>query len=242
VGLITVLELGNVRYPNTHDSAPAVVYAYSNSVVADESDGGGITQILDPNPQFPFPGVEFENVGGSMAGTVELAVFPGPPLSMAVSDVGMMTLGSPVDVSASGLFTLLSPAGVETIVTVNATVVAQAVPSPEQISVTVTPSLRSCFQVSVQNIKLVATLGTGGVDGGVLTPGGTRIGPIGPRPADGWNVVNVFMGEVLNGDPNAPTVYRAESLPFQFIPPNQKTPPQASVRIEQTDLTTLITN
>jgi hypothetical protein len=238
-GMLNGLELRQGTDPNTNDSAPAVVYAYSNSVVDDLADGGGITVVLNTDPAFPFPGVAIENISGTMAGTVVLTVSPGPPLTLAITDENMMQPGGAVDVSASGLFTLLSPTGVQTVVKVDATVLAEAEPGPATKSITLSPSFRSCFHLSVQNIKLVGTLSIAGVDAGMGAGGAVRVGP---RPADGLNVVNVYLGEALNGDINAPTVYRADTIPFQFIPPNTKSPPGASITLQQNDLTTLITN
>jgi hypothetical protein len=123
------------------------------------------------------------------------------------------------------------------VVKVDATILTQAAPAPAQVTIALSPSFRSCFHVSVQNIKLLATQGA--ADAAAVAAGGIRLGP---RRADGWNVVNVYMGEALNGDPNAPTVYRADNIPFQFIPPSQKTPPGATITLQQNDLTTLITN
>jgi len=83
--------------------------------------------------------------------------------------------------------------------------------------------------MNIQNIHLVSTLST---------PAARGVG----RAGTGWNLVNVYMAEVLNGVMNAPTVYRVDTLPFQYIPPSTKTPPTAFVQLEQTDLTTLLKN
>jgi len=237
-GMLNGLELRQGTDPNTNDSAAAVLFAYSNSIVADQAEGGA-SLVLTPNPAFPFPGVGFETVGGTQGGTLEVEASPGPPLTLAVSDVGTTLVGSPVDVSAPGLFTLLSPMGAQTVVQVQSTVLAQAVGAPVTVQIAVTPTFRSCFHVSIQNVKLVATLGAIGADASTSAAGGGRVGP---RPADGLNMVNVYLGEALNGNPDAPTVYRAETLSFQYIPPSTKTPPGASVTVQQTDLTTVITN
>ena len=50
------------------------------------------------------------------------------------------------------------------------------------------------------------------------------------------------MGEALNGIETAPTVYRVDTVPFQFIPPSTKTPSSAFVTLQQTDLATLLKN
>ena len=144
----------------------------------------------------------------------------------AVSDVGSTQLGGAVDVSGSGFFTLLSPSGLAMTLQVNAHVLSLAAPGARTVPIAVTPSYRSCHQVDVQNIRLVSTLGL----------------PTGPRQGGGWNILNVWLGEALDGIASAPTVYRVDTIPFQYIPPNQKTPSGAYISLEQDDLTTLITN
>lgn len=232
-GMANGLELRQGTDPNTNDSAAALLYAYSLSVAADGpggADGGGAIVILAPTPPFPFPGVGIEAVSGSTPGTALLVASPGPPLSLAFSDVSMTKLGNAVNVSASGLFTLLSPTDNEMTVKVNSTALAAAVsPGSMQVPISLKPSLRSCFDTSVQNIRLVSTLST---------PAGVGAGRSGP----GWNIVNVFMGEVLNGIKTSPTVYRVDTLPFQYIAPSTKTPPGPYVTLQQTDLTTLLKN
>jgi hypothetical protein len=235
-GMRNGLELEQGTDPNTNDSAAAVVYAYSHSVVEDGIDAGGVIVLLTPSPAFPFPGVGIETITGTTGGTAQLAVDPGPPLTLALSDVGSTQLGSPVDVSAGGTFTLLTPSNIEMTVLVNATVLFEAAPAAEQVPIVLTPGLRSCFHINVQNIKLVATLATVSADAGF------DAGPDAGQPGPGWNLINVYMGEALNGGMTTPTVYRVDSLPFQFIPPNQKIPSGPFVTLQQNDLTTLITN
>jgi len=185
--------------------------------------------LLEPTPPFPYPGVDIEAISGSKAGTVILAVSPGPPLTLAISDPNSMTLGGALNVSTSGLYTLISPTMTEMTVKVDATVLAQAAPSAMQMPIVLKPSLRSCFHINIQNIHLVSTL---------ATPAGLAAGRQGP----GWNVVNVNMAEALKGITSAPTIYRVDTVPFQYIPPDTKTPPTAFVTLAQSDLTTLLKN
>jgi hypothetical protein len=226
-GMRNGLELRQATDPNANDSAAAVVHAYSNRIVPDIADGGA-TVLLQPNPAYPLPGVSIDSIGGTVAGTFTLAVSAGPPLTMAVSDVNGSSFGRPVDVSASGVFALLSPSNQEVRLKVDASVVLLSAPAGTSVSIAVTPTLRSCFQISVQNIQLVASKAV--PDAGPSQPGG------------GWNAVHVYMGQALNGATAAPTIYRVDTIPFQFIPPDQKTPSLAYVTLEQSDLTTLITN
>jgi hypothetical protein len=224
-GMKNGLELEQGTDPNVNDSAAAVTYAYSLSVVADDPDSG-VSVVLDPNPAYPVPGITINTIAGSIGGTITLGINPGPPLTLAVSDVGSTQLGGPVDVSGSGFFTLLSPSGLAMTLQVSAHVLLLAAPTAETVPITVTPSYRSCHQINVQNIRLVPTL---------ALPGG-------PHSGTGWNTINVWLGQALDGISTSPTVYRTDSLPFQFIPPNTKTPSGAYVSLEQDDLTTLITN
>jgi hypothetical protein len=114
-------------------------------------------------------------------------------------------------------------------VQVAATDLARAAPSAMTVPIVLKPSVRSCFDVNIQNISLVSTK---------ATPASVAVGRDGP----GWNTVNVFMGEVLNDVKTAPTIYRIDAIPFQFIPPSTKSPSTAFVTLEQTDLTTLLKN
>ena len=231
-GMHNGLELQQATDPNVNDSAAAVANAYSNSVVADVATGNGVTVVLNPNPAYPFPGVSIDSVAGTTAGTITLAVNPGPPLTLAWGDVGGGQVGKRVDVSASGTFTLLSASDLEMIVRVNASVLARAEPAATTVPIVLTTSFRRCYQVSVQNIRLLSTLAN--ADKGDAGAGA--------RTGGGWNIVHVYLGEALNGLPGAPTVYRVDTIPFQFIPPDQKTPSSAYVTLLQSDLTTLITN
>jgi hypothetical protein len=232
-GMLNGRELEQGTDPNTNDAAAAVTYAYTVSVAAQGPggpDGGGAVVRLEPTPIYPAPGVAIEAVNGAtMQGTITIEVNPGNPLTLAVSDVGASKFGDAVDVQASGLFTLLSPRGVEVSVTVNASDLRGAVASRMAIPVALNPSLRSCFNVDIQNITLVNTL---------ATPAGANAGRNGP----GWNLVNVYMGEVLNGIKTAPTIYRVDTIPYQYIPPSTKNPSAPFVTLQQTDLTTLLKN
>ncbi len=230
-GMRNGVELQQATDPNSNDSASAVVNAYSISVVADTPDGGGLTTVLDPNPTYPLPGVSIDSVGGTVGGTTTLAASPGPPLTLAVTDVGGSQLGRHVDVSASGTFTLLSPSDEAMVVRVDAQVLRQAAPADVSVPIALKPALRRCYQVDVQNIRLVSTLPTVQKDGGA-----------GARAGAGWNVVHVYMGEALDGLPSAPTIYRVATIPFRYIPPDRKTPSSAFVTLQQNDLETLITN
>jgi hypothetical protein len=228
-GMRNGVELEQGTDPKTNDSAAAVLYGYSVSVVSDVGDGG-ISVVLNPNPQYPYPGVTIETISGATGGTVSLAVNPGPPLTMAVTDIGSNGLGKAVDVAASGVFTLVSPSKQQMVVRVDASVLALAVNGASEVPVVLTPSFRACFHVNVQNISLVSTKAVAS-DGGAQA----RTGP-------GWNLVNVYMGEALNGELGAPTVYRADTIPFRYIPPDQKTPNTPFVTLEQDDLVTVVTN
>jgi hypothetical protein len=218
-------ELQQGTDPNTNDSAAAVTYAYSLSVVGDEPDSG-VSVVLDPNPAYPLPGVSIDTVGGSIGGTMDLGVNPGPPQTLAITDIGSNQLGNPVNVSGSGLFTLLSPSSLAMTVQVDSHVLSLAAPAATAVSIALTPSYRSCQHINVQNIHLVATAAL----------------PKGPHAGPGWNTINVYMGQALDGIANSPTVYRYDTLPFQYIPPNQKNPSGAYVTLQQNDLKTLITN
>ncbi len=224
-GMKNGLELEQGTDPNINDSAAAVAYAYSLSIVSDDADAG-VSVVLDPNPAYPAPGITINTIAGSVGGTITLGVNPGPPLTLAVSDVGSTQLGSPVDVSKSGFFTLLSPSGLAMTLQVDAHVLSLAAPAAETIPITVTPSYRACHQINVQNVRLVSTL---------ALPGG-------PHSGAGWNTLNVWLGQALDGIATSPTVYRTDSIPFQFIPPSTKTPSGAYVSLEQDELKTLITN
>lgn len=230
-GMLNGLELKQGTDPNANDSVAAVMYAYTLSVVADGPggpDGGGATTLLEPTPAYPLPGVAIEAVSGTSAGTINLEVKPGPPVTLGVSDLNAPTkLGGAVNVSAGGLFTLVSPSATEMTVTVNAADLRGAATSAMLVPIALKPSLRSCFNIDIQNIHLVSTK---------ATAAGEAAGRTGP----GWNLVNVYMGEVLNGIETAPTVYRVDTVPFQFIPPSTKTPSTAFVTLQETDLTTLL--
>ena len=228
-GMRNGVELQQATDPNFNDSVAAVANAYSDNVLSDVADGGGISVVLNSNPAFPFPGVAIDSVGGTIGGTATLGVSPGPPLSMSWTDVGGAQFGQPVDVSASGTFTLLSPSDKQMIVRVNAAVLTKAEPAGASLPIALTPSYRACYQVDVQNIRLMSTLAT--AQGGASA-----------RAGEGWNLVNVYMGEALNGLASVPTVYRFDTIPFQFIPPDKKTPSSAYVTLHQSDLQTLITN
>jgi hypothetical protein len=230
-GMLNGRELEQGTDPNVNDSAAAVTYAYAISVTSDSPNtpDGGPTPQLQPSPVFPFPGVSIEAVGGAKGGTLTLQLNPGPPLTLAITDVGSMTLGSPVNVSTTGTYTLLSPMGLQMTVKVNATILLMEATNAMQASIALSPTIRTCFHVSIQNIQLVSTK---------PTPANLGAGHKGP----GWNLVNINMAEVLNGIDTAPTVYRVDTIPFQYIPPNTKTPPSAFVTVDQTDLTTLLRN
>jgi hypothetical protein len=233
-GMLNGLELEQGTDPNVNDSAAAVTYAYTLSVNADGangSDGGGAVVLLEPTPPFPYPGVDIEAISGSKPGTVILTVSPGPPVTLAMSDPGSTTLGGAVNVSTSGIYTLISPTMTEMTVKVDGTVLAQAASSAMQMNIVLKPSLRACFHISIQNIHLVSTL---------ATPAGQGVGRAGP----GWNLVNVYMAEALKGVTTAPTIYRVDTVPFQYLlgPPSTKTPPGAFVTLSQSDLSTLLRN
>ncbi len=232
-GMLNGTELKQGTDPNTNDSAAAVTYAYTLGQIADGpngADGGGAIVLLSPTPTYPFPGVSIEAVSGTAAGTINLDVSRGPPLTLSVSDLNATTYGGAVNVSGSGVFTLISPLGTEMTVKVNATDLRQFVSSAmTQVPITLQPSLRSCFNMNIQNIHLVSTK---------ATPAGEAAGRTGP----GWNLVNVWMGEALNGVVSAPTVYRVDTVPYQFIPPSSKTPSTPFVTLEQTDLNTILRN
>ena len=232
-GLRNGAELSQASNPEVSDSAAAALYGYSASVVSDQGDAGGLTLLVVPNPVFPYPGVEIDSVGGGAAGTVTLAVNPGPPLTLAVTDLNATKLGRAVDVSTSGTYSLSSPSGLPMSVTVDSTVLGEAAASPNAVPVALTTSLRNCFHINIQNISLVSTLdATKRVQGAGNKPGS---GP-------GWNVINVYMAEALNGANAAPTIYRADTVPFQFIPPSSKTPGGPFITLHQNDLTTLLAN
>jgi Bacterial TSP3 repeat len=230
-GMLNGRELEQGTDPNVNDSAAAATYAYSISVTSDSpnSPDGGPTPELQPSPVFPFPGVSIEAVGGVKGGKLILQLDVGPPLTLAITDVGSMTLGSPVNVSTSGTYTLFSPTGLQMTVKVNATVLHMEATSSMQTSIALSPTIRTCFHVNIQNIQLVSTKST---------PANLGAG----HKGTGWNFVNVNLAEALNGIDTAPTVYRVDTLPFQYIPPSTKTPPSAFVTVAQTDLTTLLRN
>ena len=50
------------------------------------------------------------------------------------------------------------------------------------------------------------------------------------------------MGEALNGVKTAPTIYRVDTIPYQYIPPSTKTPSTPFVTLQETDLSTLLKN
>jgi hypothetical protein len=52
------------------------------------------------------------------------------------------------------------------------------------------------------------------------------------------------MAEALKGVTTAPTIYRVDTVPFQYLlgPPSTKTPPGAFVSLSQSDLMTLLKN
>jgi hypothetical protein len=231
-GMSNGLELEQGTDPNTNDTAAAVLYANTHSILAEGvggPDGGGETVILAPYPAFPFPGVSIEAVGGTATGTLTIAAAPGPPLTLAISDVTSPKLGYAVNVSAAGVYALLSPDGLPTSVKVDPNALSGSLGSGLQASITLKQSLRSCFQVNLQNLRLVSTLST---------PARVGVGQAGT----GWNTVNVFMGEVLNGVLTAPTIYRIDPLTFQYIPPSTKTPSTPFVTLQQSDLTDLVKN
>jgi hypothetical protein len=114
-------------------------------------------------------------------------------------------------------------------VRVDAKILLEAVQTPTEKEIVLTAGPRDCLHLNVQNVRLVATK---------ATPQMMMNGHSG----SGWNLVNVYMGEGLNGLANAPTVFRVDTLPFQYIPPAQKSPSGPYVTLAQTDLTTLVTN
>jgi len=232
-GMRNGLELEQATDPSTNDSAAAVANAYTRSIVVAGADGGAAAVLLSPNPEYPFPGVRIDTVNGAHGGSVVLAVDPGPPLTLAMSDINGTSLGHKVNVSGSGTQTLRSPSGDSMTLLVDGKVLAEAEPTPLQVSIALKASLRSCFHVNVQNIRLVATKALAGAGAGAADAG--RSGP-------GWNLVNVYMGQALDGRPDVPTIYRVDTIPFQFIPPSQKTPTGAFVTLQQGDLSTVVTN
>ena len=142
-------------------------------------------------------------------------------------------MGGQIDVSLGGVFTLVSPGGVETVVDVNPMLVEEAVGADESVQLALTPTHAYCYNVSVQNIKLVSTLdslmyGDGGGDAGTY--------------AAGTNLIHVSMGQALNGAANAPTVYTETVIPFVYIAPNSKSPSGPYVTLQQDDLTMEINN
>ena len=162
-GMLNGLELEQGTDPNVNDTSASVLYAYSVSVLADGPngpDGGGALVLLEPNPAYPFPGVAIEGISGMKAGTVSLEASPGPPLTLALSDIKSMKFGGAVNVSKSGLFTLVSPSATEVTVKVNSTDLREATSSTTAVSVSLRPSIRSCFHVNIQNIHLVSTKAT----------------------------------------------------------------------------------
>jgi hypothetical protein len=231
-GMLNGVELQQGTDPNVNDAIAAVTYAYSIFTSADGPngpDGGGALVLLTPSPLYPFPGVAIEAVSGNQAGTITLQVNPGPPLTLAVSDLNSLTFGGAVNVSKTGEYTLLSPSGTEVTVSLNAQALNLNTSATAQVPVMLTPSNRSCFHVNIQNIHLVSTL---------ATPAGEGVG----RQGTGWNLVNINLAEALNGTLTAPTVYRLDTIPFQYIPPSTKTPSTPFVTVVQTDLTTLLKN
>jgi hypothetical protein len=232
-GMRNGTELTQASDPAVSDSSAAALYGYSVSVAADEGDAGTLTLVVVPNPVFPYPGVQIDTVGGSTAGTIILALEPGPPITLAVTDLNTNRTGKAVSVSTSGTYTLTSPAGLVVSITVNANSLAQAATASNAVPVNLTTSLRNCFHINIQNITLAATqAATKRVQGAGTQPG---TGP-------GWNVVNVYMAEALNGATSAPTIYRADTIPFQFTPPNTKTPSGPFITLHQNDLSTLTAN
>jgi hypothetical protein len=230
-GMLNGRELQQGTDPNVNDAAAAVTFAYSISVTGDNPnnpDGGPVPE-LQPSPVYPFPGVAIEGVSGTTAGTLILQLEPGPPLTLSISDVGTKTLGGRVNVSTSGNYTLLSPTGLQMTVSVNAPVLSMEAVADMEANIVLSPTVRTCFHVNIQNITLVSTL---------PTPANMRAGHSGP----GWNTVNVNLAEVLNNVTTAPTIYKVDSLGFQFIAPSTKTPPTAYVTVNQTDMTTLLRN
>ena len=91
-GMLNGLELRQGTDPNTNDAAAAVLYAYSNSIVGDQPDASS-SVVLNVDPEFPVPGIAVESVSGTVGGTMQLAIFTGPPLEMATSDVNAMAGG-----------------------------------------------------------------------------------------------------------------------------------------------------
>jgi hypothetical protein len=230
-GMLNGRELQQGSDPNVADATAAATFAYSISVTSDSptSPEAGVTIQLQPSPVYPFPGVAIEAIGGTKTGTLTMQLNPGPPLTLAITDVGGATLGGAVNVSQTGTYTLLTPLGTEMTVSINAAVLKLEATSEMQATIKLLTTTRSCFHVNIQNITLVSTK---------QTPANLGAGHSGT----GWNLVNIDMGEVLNGINTAPTVYRIDSLRFQFIPPSTKTPSTAYVTVDQTDLTTLLKN
>jgi Bacterial TSP3 repeat len=233
-GMLNGLELQQGSDPNVSDAAAASIYGYSISVLADVpsgADAGSMPEpLLEPTPIYPFPGVAIEAITGNQAGVVTLQLSPGPPVTLALSDVGSATFGGAQNVSTSGDYTLLSPSGMEMSIEVTAIPLMEEASSVMQVNVTLKESVRSCYHVDIQNIKLLTTL---------ATPAGEGVG----RNGVGWNIIQVNMGEVLNGIITAPTIFRVDTLPFQYnAVANTKTPNTAYVTLENTDLTTLLKN
>ena len=134
-------------------AAAAVTYAYWISVSADGAGGPDSAKkasLCSSRTRCPFRG---EAMAVSREGTVMLEVKPGPPLTLALSNVIASAadggaggtdggnsavdagagFGSAINVSGSGLFTLISPSATEMTVTVNETALGEAEASATQV-------------------------------------------------------------------------------------------------------------
>ncbi len=202
--------------PLTNDAARDLENEYLYRVV-DE----GATQRLEATPPDPIAGIEIRRIVGASPGVALLRIEPGPPLMVAWGDdANIGAVGAAAAVDRRQVVTLRSGnSNSEVDVEVDPTLLTMPTSGPKDVRVFVRPTERTCFYMDVRNITLVETL---------QVPG--------RRAGRGWNLLQVYLGEVPIEWPEANTVYRAFTMPVRFTEPNHKTPNVAFVTLEQKDL------
>ena len=203
---------------NVNDVTREPNYGYVNTV----TNEGATTQIR-ATPASPLAGVLVTKVTGTPGGVGTLAYNPGPPATLAWSETSEnATLGSPVIVTNGGEFVLTSPSGSELSVNVNALALA-SVSAASTVHVPVSPVLVTCFHVDIRNVTLVEPQ---------EVPSG--------RVGKGWNNIHAYMAETSNGNPKSPTIYRALTIPIQFIAPQTKKPSDPFLQLQQNNFVLLL--
>ncbi|MFH0902689.1 MAG: hypothetical protein V2A73_18820 [Pseudomonadota bacterium] len=196
----------------------------------------GVRTKLEVEPRTPLPGVEIVAVGGEREAVGRLRYIAGPPAKLVWSDkwtgdTRTTEFGAPEDVSKGGTFVLYSEArdGKPGGRTLTVEVDAKSLRAPDEPdereperTLRIASHTRNCFHFDVRNITLVQT-----------AEGGSR------RPGPGWNTIWVYMAQVPEGSKRSHAVFRAVTIPVQFIEPDKKKPDKPFIKLGQDDFVLL---